>query len=115
MDANVQLREKICCLILITRLMKKFIFPDIEVIQMLTKESLDITWSKYLSNDWIPMGKSGQVSFPVDKFYVDVDWENEEDWIGEEEVEERHQTFLNGLRRFFMKRKSKLHKVCKIV
>ena len=61
-------------------------------IQHLTKESLDITWSKYLSNDWIPANKSGRVSFPVDKFYIDVVWEKEEEGIGR-----RNQTFLDSM------------------
>ena len=58
----------------------------------MTKESLDITWSKYLSNDWIPSKKSGKVSFPVDKFYIDVEWEEEEEGIGR-----RNQTFLKSM------------------
>ena len=61
-------------------------------IQQLTKESLDITWSKYLSNDWIPANKSGRVSFPVDKFYIDVKWEKEEEGIGR-----GNQTFLDSM------------------
>ena len=61
-------------------------------IQQLTKESLDITWSKYLSNDWIPANKSGRVSFQVDKFYIDVKWEKEEEGIGR-----RNQTFLDSM------------------
>ena len=69
-----------------------FYFQDITEIQQLTKESLEITWSKYLSNDWIPANKSGRVSFPVDKFYIDVEWEKEEEGIGR-----RNQTFLDSM------------------
>ena len=61
-------------------------------IQQLTKESLDITWSKYLCNDWIPANKSGRVSFPVDKFYIDVEWEKEEEGIGS-----RNQTLMKSM------------------
>ena len=100
-------------------------------IQKWTKESLDITWSKYLSNDWIPTGKSGRVSFLVNKFYVEVEWKEEGDWIGQkqdkeiawkeeeeigqeeeevigvEKVKKRHQTFLSRLKSFFGKQKGK--------
>ena len=76
-------REKYCAL--------SFLL-EIAEIQQLTKESLDMMWSKYLSNDWIPTGKSGRVSFPVDKFYVDVEWLKEEAEIGR-----RYQTFLNNM------------------
>ena len=45
----------------------------------LVKESLELTWSKYLSNDWLVRNKPGAVSFPVDKFFMDVEWEKIED------------------------------------
>ena len=74
------------------RILRRVTFCLEAEIQQLTKESLDITWSKYLSNDWIPANKSGRVSFPVDKFYIDVEWEKEEEGIGS-----RNQTFLNSM------------------
>ena len=42
-------------------------------IMQLVKESLELTWSKYLSNDWLAGNKSRAVSFLVDKYYVDVE------------------------------------------
>ena len=65
------------------------------------------------------------MSFPVDKFYVDVDvdWKEEGDWIGQkqdkrigqeedeeigvEKVKKRHQTFLSSLESLSGKLKSK--------
>ena len=37
-----------------------------------TKESLNLTWKNYLSNDWLRRDKAN--SFPVDKFYVNLNW-----------------------------------------
>ena len=48
-------------------------FLEVAEIQQLTRESLTKEWSNCLSNDWMEEDQSGQSSFPLDKYYIDLE------------------------------------------